>query len=167
MAAAAALGISIGIVIGKTRRGPFSFMTSHASRRVLRPPIPVAKSTRMRSRGSCGEPASAHASRAAITASCADGSSRLISIRSRTSEAGTFTRPANVTGSSCFSTHSSVRGRIPLSPRNRASQVSRALPPRHDVAPIPVTTMVVIWSLFPVVLAVKRAAGRNPPHGSS
>ena len=144
IAAAAALGMSMGMVMGRTRRAPFSFITSHASRSVPSPPIPVAKSTRMRSLSSPGSPASAQASRAAMTASCAEGSRRLISMRSRTSTAGTFTRPAKVTGSSCCSTHSSVRLRIPVSLLRRAVHVSRTLPPRGEVAPMPVTTMVVM-----------------------
>ena len=39
--AAAALGMSMGTVMGSTRRGPFSRKVSHASSRVHSPPIPV------------------------------------------------------------------------------------------------------------------------------
>jgi hypothetical protein len=41
MAAEAAFGMSMGMVIGRTRRGPFSLSVSHASRSVQRPPMPV------------------------------------------------------------------------------------------------------------------------------
>ena len=40
-AAAAAFGMSIGTVIGRTRRGPFSRRVSQASSRVQTPPMPV------------------------------------------------------------------------------------------------------------------------------
>ena len=60
----AAFGMSIGTVIGSTRRGPRSRRVSQASSRVQTPPMPVAQSTPRRSGSTSGEPASAQASRA-------------------------------------------------------------------------------------------------------
>ncbi|SIN13402.1 Uncharacterised protein [Mycobacteroides abscessus subsp. abscessus] len=57
-AAAAPLGISIGTVIGSTRRGPRSRSVSQLSSRVHTPPIPVPKDTATRS-GSSSSLASA------------------------------------------------------------------------------------------------------------
>ena len=48
--AADALAISMGMASGLTRRGPFSFCTSHWLSRVFSPPIPVAMATPNRSR---------------------------------------------------------------------------------------------------------------------
>ncbi len=81
---AAAFGMSMGTVIGITRRGPFSRRVSHASSSVQTPPIPVAKSTPRRSGSMSGEPASSQASLAATMASCDEGSSRLATGRSST-----------------------------------------------------------------------------------
>lgn len=49
MAAAAPFGMSIGTVIGSTRRGPRSRRLSQESSRVQTPPIPVPKATASRS----------------------------------------------------------------------------------------------------------------------
>ncbi len=95
---APAFGISIGTVSGITRRGPFSRSVSQASSSVHRPPMPVAQSMPRRSGATSGEPASSQASRAAISANCTDGSSRLASCRGRTSSGRTEASAANVTG---------------------------------------------------------------------
>ena len=67
IAADGAFGMSIGTVIGRTRRGPRSRRVSQASRRVQTPPMPVDQSTPSRSGSMSVIFESAHASRAAIT----------------------------------------------------------------------------------------------------
>jgi hypothetical protein len=67
--------------MGSTRRPPFSRSVSHASSVVQMPPMPDDTTAPRRSPSTSGAPASAHASRVAISAYCADGSMRLISGR--------------------------------------------------------------------------------------
>ncbi len=138
--AAGELGMSMGTVMGRTRRAPFSRTTSQPSSRVHTPPIPDATTAPRRSPSISGEPASAHASRAATTAYCADGSMRLVSGRDRTSAAGTATVPANRTGISYRSAQSLSSVRIPDLPASAASQVLGTSPPSGVVAPRPVIT---------------------------
>ena len=87
-AAAAALGMYIGIPSGEIRIGPFSRITSRFVCTVVKPPIPVAMISPMRI-GSYGwpsdQPASAIASSAATTANCAKRSSRRASLTERCS----------------------------------------------------------------------------------
>ena len=93
------LGMSMGTVIGRTRRAPFSLSVSQASRVVQMPPMPDETTAPSRSPSTSGEPASAHASRAAMIAYCADGSIRFSSGRARTSSGLTLMVAAKVTGS--------------------------------------------------------------------
>ena len=79
IAAPGPLGMSMGTVIGRTRRGPRSRRVSNASRSVHTPPMPVDQSTARRSGSTSGEPASAHASRPAMSANWLDGSRRFVS----------------------------------------------------------------------------------------
>src|SRR6188768_2158085 len=77
-------GISMGTVRGRTRLAPFSFTVSHAESIVHTPPTPQETTLPRRSGSTSGAPASAHASRAAMTANCAAGSMRLVSGREST-----------------------------------------------------------------------------------
>ncbi len=140
-AAAGPLGMSIGTVSGKTRRGPFSFNVSYADSRVHTPPMPVAMTTPSRSGSSSGRPASAQASREAARAYCPEGSSRRVSTRASCSDGSTATDAAKVTGRSISVTQSWVRVRAPERPARAASQVVGTSPPMGVVAPRPVTTM--------------------------
>src|SRR6476469_8637969 len=88
-----------------------------------------------------GEPASAHASRAAMRAYWLDGSRRRVSTLASTSPGFVAIVAAKVTGSSCLATQSKSIVRAPDRPASRASHVSVAVPPRGVVAPRPVTTM--------------------------
>ena len=98
MNAAEEFGMSIGTVMGRTRRAPFSFTVSQAFRMVQTPPMPEDTTTPRRSGSTSGAPASAHASSAAITANWVDGSIRLVSRTGSTSPAGTLRVPAKSTG---------------------------------------------------------------------
>ncbi len=146
--AAGELGISIGTVCGETLRAPFSFSTSYWSSRVVTPPMPEAITAPRRSGASLedssvagvSKPASAQASRAAISANCAERSSLRASGRGRISPGSTAVRAAIRTGSSAA--HSSVRTATPERPASRFSQVVAASPPSGVKAPIPVTTTV-------------------------
>ncbi len=157
-AAEAAFGMSMGTVIGRTRRGPFSRRVSQASRSVQSPPIPVEYSTPSRSGARSVIAASAQASRAEMSAYCAEGSRRLISWRSSTSSGRTRACAAKVTGSSCSATQSCVSERTPVSPASNAFQLSRAVPPSGDVAPIPVTT---IFLVIPTPVDPRACRGRT------
>src|SRR5690625_3844903 len=139
--AAGELGISMGTVNGSTRRGPDSFIVSHELNRVHTPPIPEAITEPSRSPSISGEPASAHASLAAITAYCAEGSIRRIWGRANTSSGLTRSSPANVTGRSCSSTQSCCMVATPEVPARAASHVEATSPPKGEVAPSPVTTI--------------------------
>src|SRR5690606_488817 len=161
-AAAAAFGMSMGTVMGSTRRGPFSLRVSHASSSLQSPPMPVEYSTPRRSGSTSGEPASAQASREAMSANWLIGSSRLISWRSSTSSGRTFASAAKVTGSSSSLTQSWMSVAAPDSPASRAFQVSGAVPPSGDDVPMPVTTIfLVIRILRGVVNGCRKPAGRE------
>ena len=140
-AAAGPFGISMGTVIGRTRRGPRSFRVSNASRSVQTPPIPVENSTARRSGATSGLPASAQASRAEISANWLDGSRRFTSCGVSTSAEATAAWPAKVTGTSYCAIHSFSIVEMPDSPASKRSQVVLTSPPRGVVAPIPVTTI--------------------------
>ena len=133
--------MSIGTLIGMTRRGPFVLSTSHAASVVCSPPMPVAKSTPKRSGSTSGFPASAHASCAATSANCADGSRRLATGRSRTVSGRTVASAAKVTGIWYSSTQSYSSVWVPEVPPRRADQLSGAVPPSGVDAPMPVTTI--------------------------
>src|SRR6185312_3256958 len=139
-AAAGPLGMSMGTVIGRTRRGPFSFRVSQALSSVQTPPMPVAKATARRSWSISSMPASFQASRAATTANCVEGSMRLSSTRDRTSPAGDEALAAKCTGSEYCSTHSSVKVWAPETPFRALAQRVGTSPPIGVVAPRPVIT---------------------------
>ena len=90
--------MSMGTVIGSMRRAPFSRSVSQPSSVVWMPPMPDETTAPRRSGSTSGAPASAHASRAATIAYCADGSIRLTSGTVSTSAAGTASVAAKVTG---------------------------------------------------------------------
>src|SRR5688572_11027838 len=100
--------------------------------------MPDAITTPLRSGSISGEPASAHASRAAIRANCPERSIRLICGTGRTSDGSTATGAAMCTGS--ISTQSAVRTSTPDWPASMADQVDATSPPSGVVAPSPVTT---------------------------
>jgi hypothetical protein len=68
-------GMSIGMRCGLTRRGPFSRRTSFWLSSVSAPPMPEPMTTASRVGLDLGAPASAHASRAATSATCCTRSS--------------------------------------------------------------------------------------------
>src|SRR3954451_2850578 len=136
--AAGPLGMSIGMVCGETLRGPFSRRVSHWLSSVCAPPMPVATTTPRRSLSTSGAPASVHASRAAMSASCSARSRRRPSTRSSTSRGSTATCAAIRTGSS--SAHGSSMTLTPERPDSRPSHVEAASPPTGVDAPRPVTT---------------------------
>src|SRR6478736_7812212 len=102
--------------------------------------MPEPMAAPRRSGSISGEPASAHASRAAMRAYWLDGSRRRVSTLARTSPGGVAIVAAKVTGSSYLAIQSNSIGRAPDRPASRASHVSVAVPPRGVVAPRPVTT---------------------------
>ena len=108
--------------------------------------MPVAQSTISRSGTtvSLSMPASAQASRAAISESCDEGSSRLVSGRVSWSVIQWRAWPANSTGSSSSAKRGSSILVMPDLPASRASQVSEAVAARGEIAPIPVTTTVLL-----------------------
>ena len=136
--------------MGRTRRGPFSRRVSHASRRVHTPPIPVPKATPVRSGSTSSadsasgpeNPASSHASRAAMRASWPEGSRRFAStlVRRPDSRAGTASWPAMYTGRSYSLTQGWSRVDTPDTPLVAFSQVVGTSPPMGVVAPRPVTS---------------------------
>src|SRR6478735_7733353 len=163
--------MSIGTVMGRTRRAlPLDSRDSHASRIVRMPPMPDETTEPSRSPSTSGEPASAHASRAAMIAYCADGSIRFSSGRARTSEGSTLMVAANWTGSSKRSTQSLSKRRAPDSPFSAAAQVLGTSPPRGVVAPSPVTTTSGTWLIGAPRSAVERwsvpGVARDRPGGS-
>lgn len=89
-------------------------------------------------------PASAHACRAATTATCSQRSIRRASGRGRTSAGSTTRRAAMRTGRSYFSNHSSSNPDTPPRPARSAPQVDVTSPPSGVVAPNPVMTMSVL-----------------------
>lgn len=105
--AAGLLGISIGTVCGETLRTPCLLSTSYWSSRVVTPPMPEATTAPSRSGSIDGsspalavKPASAHASRAAISANWALRSRRRANGRGSTSPGSTAICAAILTGSS-------------------------------------------------------------------
>src|SRR3954451_441686 len=139
-AAAGPLGMSMGMVKGETRLGPFSSRTSSCPRRVSAPPMPVPKTTAIRS-GATPEsaaPEAAHACSAAMTATCWLRSSRRARTRSIWSAGSEASRATSCAGYSLI--QSSVIRLTPDRPARRASQVVSTSPPRGVVAPSPVTT---------------------------
>src|SRR3954453_3734268 len=160
-AAAGPLGMSIGMVKGETRFGPFSSKTSSWPSRVSAPPMPVPKTTAMRSGGTSSEPApdSSHASWAATTAACWLRSSRRARTRSRCSTGSLAIRATSWAGYSL--TQSSVMRLIPDRPASNASHVLATSPPSGVVAPRPVMTT----SLLMVIPLSGRAAGKAPLQG--
>src|SRR5690625_667743 len=153
--------MSIGTVSGITRRAPRSLTVSHASSRVHTPPIPDETTAPSRSPSTSGAPASAQASRVAMIAYCALGSILRVSVRARTSAAGTASWPAKSTGISYCCAQSFSRVRTPDFPASAADQVEGTSPPSGVVAPSPVTTTVLRDMCAP--RAVGPAAG-GPVH---
>src|SRR5215218_8134992 len=143
-AAAGPLGMSIGMVKGETRFGPFSSRTSSWPRRVSAPPIPVPMTTAMRSGSTPAFPApeSRQASSAAMTATCWLRSSRRARTRSIWSTGSVARRATSWAGNSL--TQSSVIRLTPDRPASRASHVLATSPPSGVVAPRPVTTTSVV-----------------------
>src|SRR6478609_10457920 len=138
--------MSIGTVIGSTRRALlWVSRASHASRIVRMPPMPEETTEPSRSPSTSGEPASAQASRAAMIAYCAEGSIFFSSGRARTSAGSTLMVAANSTGRPNRSTQSLSKRRAPDSPFSAAAQVLGTSPPRGVVAPSPVTTTSGTW----------------------
>src|SRR5690606_16936702 len=159
--------MSIGTVMGSTRRAPFSRRVSHASSVVQMPPMPEDTTTPRRSGSSSGEPASAHASRAAITAYWAEGSMRLISGRAMTSSGLTLMVAAKVTGISYFSAQSFSNVRAPDSPASAAAHVLGTSPPSGVVAPRPVTTTSICLLMCSPEVGRAPGAVRWAPHPAS
>src|SRR5690606_22846952 len=93
----------------------------------------------------------AQASRAETRANWLDGSRRLTSWRSRTSDGRTLASPAKVTGRLCSATQSCSRARMPDSPARRALHDSGAVPPSGELAPIPVTTIFLVMGTLLVL----------------
>ena len=91
----------------------------------------------MRVGSTSGLPASAHASRAATSATCWERSSLRASTRS--SGGSSASVPAKCTVMS--DTHSSVSGRMPERPASNADQLPGTSPARGVVAPRPVIAM--------------------------
>ena len=144
IAAAAAFGMSIGTVIGSTRRGP---LLAQRVPGVEQGPDAADAGGVVDAEalgGDSGEPASAHASLAEISANWLDGSRRFATGRSSTSSGRTFASAAKVTGSSYLATQSCSSERAPDSPASRAFQLSGAVPPSGEVAPMPVTTIFLV-----------------------
>src|SRR3954447_20875037 len=98
----------------------------------------MATPSRSPSTSVSASPESAHASRAATSASCPERSRRLALTRSSTSVGSTATSAA-IRVLSC-SAHSCSRGRTPDWPASRAAQVVGTSPPTGEVVPSPVTT---------------------------
>src|SRR4030081_2554354 len=126
--------------------------------RVTGPPTPVPMVTPRRS-GSTSwwssvgsvKPASAHACRAAMTATCSQRSSLRACTRGSRSSGSSASCAPIFTGKSYLSTQSASMVRIPLFPASRPSQVDATAPPRGVVAPIPVITTSVLLMESPKV----------------
>ncbi len=103
------------------------------------PPMPLAITTASRSGSTSGDPASAHASRAATVASCSQRSIRRACTRSSTVAGSTAAGAAICTGSGTSLQPSGSRA-APLRPASSDSQVAATSPPSGVVAPSPVTT---------------------------
>ena len=102
------------------------------------PPIPQDTTTPRRSPSTSGEPASAHASRAATIANCSLRSIRLACTRSISVAGSTAAQAAILAGSSAA--QSCVRATAPLRPASRACHVLATSAPTGVIAPSPVTT---------------------------
>src|SRR6476469_747392 len=89
--------------------------------------MPEPMAAPRRSGSISGEPASAHASRAAMRAYWLDGSRRRVSTLASTSPGFVAIVAAKVTGSSCLATQSKSIVRAPDRPARRASHVSVAV----------------------------------------
>src|SRR3954454_12411480 len=153
-AAAGPLGMSIGMVKGETRLGPFCSRMSSWSSRVTAPPMPVPKTTAIRS-GSTPEsapPASRQASSRALTATCWLRSSRRARTRSSCCTGSSASRATSWAGKSCA--HSSVSRLTPDRPASSASQVEATSPPRGVLAPSPVTTTSAVGVLMTFLLGL-------------
>ena len=134
MFAAGALGISIGIVSGETRRGPLSWSDVVVASSVCTPPMPEAMAT-PRPLGvdpAVGEAGVGPGLQAAMRANCAERSSRRALTRSRTSVGSTATSAA-ICDRAVWA-QSWVRGLTPERPSSRASQVVATSPPTGVVA---------------------------------
>src|SRR6202012_2676087 len=112
------------------------------------PPIPLVTETPSRSGSTSGEPASAHASRAATTANCSQRSIRRAWTRP-TSCAGSTAATPGIRAGRSFA-QSSVSALTPLFPASIPDQVDATSPPRGVVAPSPVTTT--LLSSVPTVI---------------
>src|SRR6476659_2247583 len=136
--------MSMGMVSGETLRSPWVSRMSSWPSNDMAPPMPVPTITASRSGSTAGSspasPACAHASRAAMIATCSDRSQRRASTRLSTSVGSTASCAAIFTGRSNRSTHSASSRDTPDRPASRASQVDAASPPSGVVAPYPVTT---------------------------
>jgi hypothetical protein len=166
--AAGLLGISIGTVCGETFRAPFSFSTSYWSMRVVTPPMPEAMTAPSRlgataasSPAFAAKPASAHASRVAISANCAERSSRRSCGRGSTSAGSSAATAAIRTGSAAA--HSCSRATAPDRPAPMASHVAALSPPNGVVAPIPVTTTDRLVAFTGIIRSASRGVGDVPP----
>ncbi len=169
-------GMSMGTVCGETRRTPFSLSTSYWSSSVVTPPMPEAMTAPSRSGSTWAAPSSAglspalptypasfQASRAAISANCAERSSRRACGRGMTSEGSTAAGAAMRTAWSAA--HSCSRGLAPDLPATRPSQVEAASPPSGVVAPIPVTTTVRLVELTGILSPTGYGIRTAPPPG--
>ena len=103
------------------------------------PPMPLASTMPSRSGSTSGDPASAHASRAATMANCSQRSSRRACTRSSWVVGSTAAGAAICTGSGTLVQSSGSRT-APLRPASSDSQVEATSPPSGVVAPSPVTT---------------------------
>jgi hypothetical protein len=112
------------------------------------PPIPLVTETPSRSGSTSGEPASAHASRAATIANCSQRSIRRAWTRPTICAGSSAATPAMRAGRSF--TQSSVSALTPLFPASMPDQVDATSPPRGVVAPSPVTTT--LLSSVPTVI---------------
>src|SRR4051812_8017401 len=139
-AAAGPFGMSMGMVKGETRLGPFSSRMSSGRSGVSAPPMPVPKTTAMRSgaTSSCAAPESSHACCAATTAACWLRSSRRARTRSSCSTGSLAMRATSWAGYSLA--QSSVIRLTPDRPASSPPHVLATPPPSGVVAPRPVTT---------------------------
>src|SRR6266487_4125613 len=104
----------------------------------LMPPMPLATTTARRSGSTSGRPASAHASRAAISASISHRSSFLACTRSIRVAGSAAAGAAIWHGTRCA--HASSSFRTPLRPASMDCQVAATSAPTGVIAPSPVTT---------------------------
>src|SRR4051795_8014899 len=122
--------------------------------------MPEAQATARRSESTPSppaRPASPHASSAATSASWPERSSRRACTRSRTSAGSTAASAAICVGRSAA--HSCLTVSTPDSPDSNADQVLATSPPRGDVAPSPVTTILLTSSLLSCCGAMLGSSG--------